>query len=241
MSTTAREHLGWMIRESGREDSDRTVFLIPGALASAIFCDDLVAEPMLVNASIRFVATTVPGFGHTSAPADVSVEEYARQVGALARDLRCDAVVGHSFGANVALEMAAAGEFSGPALPTLLSFFRLTTTGSTHTPPLPPLLGGSRAIDADPGGQAKSAAMVAAERERQRLVKNARQRTMYGPTHRRRRAQFARRIERGEFPICPRCNLGSARTICGTWATMTTTPASNGPSIASATAAPRTS
>jgi hypothetical protein len=63
-------------------------------------------------------------------------------------------------------------------------------------------------IDPDSGEQAKSAAMVNAERERKRLVKNARQRTMYGPTHRRRRAQFARRIERGEFPICPRCGLG---------------------------------
>jgi hypothetical protein len=50
--------------------------------------------------------------------------------------------------------------------------------------------------------------MVNAERERKRRVKNARQRTMYGPTHRRRRAQFARRIERGEFPMCPRCGLG---------------------------------
>ena len=62
-------------------------------------------------------------------------------------------------------------------------------------------------MDADAGEQAKSAAMVKAERERKRLVKNARQRTMYGPTHRRRRAQFARRIERGDAPICPRCLL----------------------------------
>ena len=30
---------------------------------------------------------------------------------------------------------------------------------------------------------------------------------MYGPTHRRRRAQFSRRIERGEVLICPRCLL----------------------------------
>jgi hypothetical protein len=49
--------------------------------------------------------------------------------------------------------------------------------------------------------------MEAAERERARRVKNARQRTMYGPTHRRRRAQAARRIERGDAPICPRCLL----------------------------------
>jgi len=63
-------------------------------------------------------------------------------------------------------------------------------------------------IEPASGEQAKSASMVNAERERKRRVKNARQRTMYGPTHRRRRAQFARRIERGEFPMCPRCGLG---------------------------------
>ena len=49
--------------------------------------------------------------------------------------------------------------------------------------------------------------MLNAERERARRVKNARQRSMYGPTHRRRRAQFARRIERGDVLICPRCLL----------------------------------
>jgi hypothetical protein len=48
-------------------------------------------------------------------------------------------------------------------------------------------------IDADSEEQAKSAATVNAERERKRLVRNARQRQMYGPTHHRRRAQFARR------------------------------------------------
>ena len=63
-------------------------------------------------------------------------------------------------------------------------------------------------IDADSGGREKSAAMENAARERARRVRNARQRSMYGPTHRRRRAKFARRIERGEFPICPRCGLG---------------------------------
>ena len=55
---TAREHLGWSIRESGREDAEHTVLLIPGALASAIFYDDLLAEPKLVSTSIRFLATT---------------------------------------------------------------------------------------------------------------------------------------------------------------------------------------
>jgi hypothetical protein len=96
-------------------------------------------------------------------------------------------------------------------------------------------------IDADSHEQAKSAAMVNAERERKRLVKNARQRTMYGPTHRRRRAQFARRIERGELLICPRCVLPIGPDQLWDLATTTTTPTSSAPSIAPATAPPRTS
>ena len=60
-------------------------------------------------------------------------------------------------------------------------------------------------MDPDSQAPAKSAAILNAERERARGVKNARQRSMYGPTHRRRRAQFARRLERGEEILCPRC------------------------------------
>ena len=63
-------------------------------------------------------------------------------------------------------------------------------------------------IEPDSREQPKSAAMVSAERERRRRVRNAKQRKLYGPNHRRRRVQFARRIKRGEFPLCPRCGLG---------------------------------
>jgi hypothetical protein len=63
-------------------------------------------------------------------------------------------------------------------------------------------------IPADRRGRAKWRETESPEERRKRLVKNARLRTKYGPTHRRRRAQFARRIERGDFPICPRCGLG---------------------------------
>ena len=100
------------------------MLLLPGALATAAFYDDLLAEPLLSDASIRFVATTLPGFGGTPAPADVSMENYARLAGRLAADLGCDAVVGHSLGANVALEMLAAGEFAGPLVLLSPSFSR---------------------------------------------------------------------------------------------------------------------
>jgi pimeloyl-ACP methyl ester carboxylesterase len=123
VSTSGREHLGWIVRESGPEGSDHTVLLLPGALASSIFYDDLVSE-LTGSASIRFVATTLPGFGRTPPLDEVSVEEYARTAGALAADLGCNAVVGHSLGANVALEMAAAGTFEGPVVLISPSFSR---------------------------------------------------------------------------------------------------------------------
>ena len=123
VSPPRREQHGWIVRESGPENSDRSVLLLPGALCSSIFYDDLVSE-LTGSASIRFVATTLPGFGRTPPLDDVSVEAYARTAGALAADLGCTAVVGHSLGANVALEMAAAGTFEGPIVLIAPSFSR---------------------------------------------------------------------------------------------------------------------
>jgi pimeloyl-ACP methyl ester carboxylesterase len=94
------------------------VLLLPGALATAAFYDDLLAEPQLRDTSIRFVATTLPGFGGTPAPDDVSMENYTRLAGRLAAE------VGHSLGANVALEMTGAGEFAGPLVLLSPSFSR---------------------------------------------------------------------------------------------------------------------
>ena len=107
----ARHHLGWLLYESGPEVADHTVLLLPGALCTAAFYDELIAEPSLRRASIRFAATTLPGFGGTEPLDDLSVENYARVAGRLAADLGCDAVVGHSLGANVAIEMVATGAF----------------------------------------------------------------------------------------------------------------------------------
>ena len=111
-----REHLGWLLYESGPEVAEHTVLLLPGALCSAAFYDDLIAEPSLRRASIRFAATTLPGFGGTEPLDDVSIENYARVAGSLAADLGCEAVVGHSLGANVALEMVASSAFKGPVV-----------------------------------------------------------------------------------------------------------------------------
>ena len=120
----SRERPGWVVRESGPPGADHAALLLPGALASAVFYDDLLAEPSIEEASIRFVATTLPGFGGTPAPADLSMEGYAREAARLAAESGCDLVVGHSLGANVALEMVGSGAFSGPVVLISPSFSR---------------------------------------------------------------------------------------------------------------------
>ena len=125
MSAAGREQFGWTLHESGPEGADHTVLLLPGALATAAFFDDVIAERSVRDASIRFVATTLPGFGGTLAPDDVSMENYARVAGTIAAELGCDAVVGHSLGANVAIEMVGGGDFSGPVILLAPSFSRV--------------------------------------------------------------------------------------------------------------------
>src|SRR5918996_2012534 len=115
---------GWDLRESGPSDAAHTVLLLPGALCTAAFFYDLMAEPRLRAASIRLVATTVQGWGGTAPPDDPSMENYARLAGKLATDLGCDLVVGHSVGANIAIEMAAGGGFTGPLVLLSLTFSR---------------------------------------------------------------------------------------------------------------------
>lgn len=100
------------------------MLLLPGALATPAFYDDLLAEAAISQARIRFIAATLPGFGGTSAPEDVSMESYAGVAARIAAERGCDAVVGHSLGANVAIEMVLAGEFSGPVVLISPSFSR---------------------------------------------------------------------------------------------------------------------
>lgn len=102
----------WDLRESGPADASASVLCLAGALCTAPFFEELMAEPALDG--VHVVAATLPGHGGTPPPDDMTIESYARSAGELAAMFACDVVVGHSMGANVALEMAAAGTFSGP-------------------------------------------------------------------------------------------------------------------------------
>ncbi|MFI1035397.1 alpha/beta fold hydrolase [Streptomyces sp. NPDC020951] len=102
----------WDVRRAGAADASHRVLMIPGALCTTEFYADVMAEPAV--AGLGMVAATQPGFGRTEAPANLSMESYARLMADFAAEAGCDAVVGHSLGANVAIEMAALGLFKGP-------------------------------------------------------------------------------------------------------------------------------
>jgi pimeloyl-ACP methyl ester carboxylesterase len=108
--------------QTGTADAEQAVLLLPGGWCTAVFYRELMAEPAL--AGVRLVAVTLPGNGGTRAPQDLSMENYARLTAELAEQLGCTAVVGHSMGANVALEMAGSGAFTGPVVLLAPSFCR---------------------------------------------------------------------------------------------------------------------
>ncbi|HKS78909.1 MAG TPA: alpha/beta hydrolase [Gaiellaceae bacterium] len=99
-------------------DMSSNLLCLPGGLGTAAFFDDIAAAPALAAGGVRAVAATLPGFGGVPFPAgfDPTLEAYAAFAGELAREHDCTAVAGHSFGANIALEMAALGHFSGPLI-----------------------------------------------------------------------------------------------------------------------------
>ena len=109
---------GAVLRTGGADNPRYRVLCLPGGLCTAVFYDELLAAEALATGGVRAFAATLPGFGGVPFPTgfDASPEAHAAYAGALARELGCDAVVGHSFGANVALEMVAGGHFDGPVI-----------------------------------------------------------------------------------------------------------------------------
>jgi pimeloyl-ACP methyl ester carboxylesterase len=110
----------WELRTHGPDDAAHSVLLLAGGLCTAEFYAEVAAEPRL--AGVKLVAATLPGHGGTPEPEDLGVEHCAELAAKLAVEHDCDVVLGYSMGANVALEMAATGEFNGPIILLAASF-----------------------------------------------------------------------------------------------------------------------
>lgn len=104
----------WQPFESGPADAEHTVLLLPGGMCSARSYVEVAQQPSL--SGLRLVAVTMPGHAGAPPPDDYSLEAYGRMVADLVAEVRADVVVGFSMGANVALEMAEKGLFTGPTV-----------------------------------------------------------------------------------------------------------------------------
>ena len=104
----------WEIIESGPDDAQKKVLLLPGGMCSARSFAEVMAEPAL--AKTRLIAVTLPGHAGAPRPEDFSTENYARITAELARSAGIDVVVGFSMGAMVAYEMVVSGAFTGPVV-----------------------------------------------------------------------------------------------------------------------------
>ena len=104
----------WEVLISGPKDADRSVLLLPGGANAARSYDLVMADPAL--SGVRLVATTLPGMAGAPLTGDISIPGLARTAGELAKEHRCDVVVGFSHGATVALEMVLSGNFHGPVV-----------------------------------------------------------------------------------------------------------------------------
>lgn len=104
----------WELLTAGPEDADRSVLLLPGGANAARSFDLVMADRAL--SGVRLVATTLPGMAGAPLTDDVSVPALARTAGELAKEHRCDVLVGFSHGATVALEMLLSGHFQGPVV-----------------------------------------------------------------------------------------------------------------------------
>lgn len=104
----------WEILTSGPSDAATAVFLLPGGSMAARSYRLVMDEPLL--SEVRMVATTMPGNAGAPVNEDVTIPALARRASEIAKEQRCDVVVGFSHGATVALEMVLAGLFPGPAV-----------------------------------------------------------------------------------------------------------------------------
>ena len=104
----------WELLASGPPEADRSVLLLPGGANAARSFNLVMADPGL--SGVHLVATTLPGMAGAPVSEDVSIPALSRRAGELAREHGCDAVVGFSHGATVALDMVLTGHFQGPVV-----------------------------------------------------------------------------------------------------------------------------
>ncbi len=115
MTNITREQDGWLLVERPNRRAGRHVLLLPGLMGCDLVFASLLDDPALAAAGYRLVAGNPPGFKGlpTNRDFDFSIGSYARIVEELAAVEGYDLLVGHSYFANVLIEIAARGNYRG--------------------------------------------------------------------------------------------------------------------------------
>ncbi|MEU8005501.1 alpha/beta hydrolase [Catellatospora sp. NPDC049111] len=121
-----REQDGWAIISNQPATVRHRVLMLPGLFCTAEFYTAMLADPVLAEAGVLAMAADPPGFAGRPVPSgfDYSIERYADLVEEFAAREAVDVIVGHSYFANVGIEIAARGDYPGRLLLLSPSFSR---------------------------------------------------------------------------------------------------------------------
>jgi pimeloyl-ACP methyl ester carboxylesterase len=134
MSLT-RERSGWQLVERAPAAPRGRVLLLPGLMGSDVVFRRLLDAPALQAGRIHVIAGNPPGFKGLPVPRgfDYGVESYAELVEALAAAEDIELILGHSYFANVLIEVAARRSFRGKLVLISPSLSRASETRDLQT------------------------------------------------------------------------------------------------------------
>jgi pimeloyl-ACP methyl ester carboxylesterase len=104
-----REQNGWLLVENIPTQTKHKILLLPGLQGSDLVFQKLLNSDFLANEGVHVIAGNPPAFKGLAVPADFnfSIESFATLVEKIAAEEKIDVIVGHSFAANVLIEVAA--------------------------------------------------------------------------------------------------------------------------------------
>ncbi len=113
--TTQRNQNGWLLVDNKPQQPTLRTLLLPGLQGSDLVFQKLLSSELLQKNGIHTIAGNPPGFKGLPPPAGFSftIDSFASLVEQMAEQEKIDLIVGHSFAANVLIEVAARKKFKG--------------------------------------------------------------------------------------------------------------------------------
>lgn len=121
---------GWLLVERVPEKPEHRILLLPGLQGSDLVFSKLMSSPVLTESKIHCIAGNPPGFKGQPVPSgfNFSIESFASLYEHIAQEEKIDLIVGHSFSANVLIEVAARGNYKGKIMLISPSLYREAET-----------------------------------------------------------------------------------------------------------------